>query len=1220
MPIPSLIVGLGGTGQWVTAYVKKNLLDTHSHLPKEVKILAFDTLTKPEAQVGGRGENRAGGRTTGAVGLDSGEYFYIGGHVRQFIEEIAKGDHDHIGSWFQADWYLRTLSDHMFSITEGAGQFRQFGRLAVFNDVAAPSNSRIYNPLQDAILKLKQNNPTAKQLHVFLTGSLAGGTGAGMFVDMAHLIRQIAAQPTVDFNVTIRGFLVLPDAFSRNVDSGMLRSMYARAFAAMRENRRFAVNFDYAKGYPMAYHSGGGHPLWHGAVKGRLFDILNYIDAQRQRLPLSGTPMELGVAPTIADTIVASIDGLAGPVLIRHAVNIEQEATSRRGRGQIREGEALFGSIGTYSIFFPIYQIVENWSHQLGLEILDILLAPETKDDKSKLPTSLRKNANQESAEMAGRDDAVLFIASSVPVSYEGTTIEPTLLMAEIARVSREAKSRNSGIVGQLMARDIAAWNESFVPTSEDTETRRIKQRVERILQEKFSNETKTSADFKPEENAALGAERIADDARLFKNRYLGTEDARTGQRSGGQYRDALAEFTQYHAQRFMLTLDLKIVEVLNGRHNNPIIGKGGKIGYLRDFLEGLYEELSRTIATLDQVRDTRQRTGDIRKNAIANAQTAKQRMEKASGEKPGFMDLGRTFKNAISAQQGYIRAEEELIDILKVEATEEAVLASVKLMLAYVDSAVTAVTSWLDTLAFHKDGLYAALLKGKSQNETDRAAAKDIVVHKIVTDPAYEQSRYEHYLTNGERDRKNDILNAFHWNIDRRQVSGQPKLQLGLTLHGNSQRKLTSDEFSDNLSLLLGQAREVFTPAREVESVAKYLMEHAYRGTQGAIKLAEEIYEKSGVLLSYNGGNPLPANYLVTAYNDQDEGQQNYLRQVLQTLAQKNGVSTTVSDETEGGQKFARYLNSEDRFKLTLVLTQDLIELERITSYKSGRADYLGSADKATRGDRRMLHVLPAEVNAVYYENRLPALKQQVRLFSDDVTLQLEDISNVRLFLLLYTYGLIKYHFEKDSKGTDQRYWALILPPEREHDEYGNLAEPTEIRLTKLGDKRMLNALKTFNFEGRDIRYDAGYESPIDYIRVERALTKRREEDAAKRVENDTAGEQSQDIRDNYPVLAGDTVTLNEVKTEAARLDAIRELQKRIEDDMLPEYASALPSSQDDYDIASVFALLIRDEVTSVRDRLKNRIEVAIRINGGSRGKETLPPINTPDDYRDMW
>ncbi len=1222
MSIPSLIVGLGGTGQWVTAYVKKDLLDTHSKLPKEVKLLAFDTLTKPEATVGGRGERRSGSRTTGAVELESGEYFYVGGHIRKFVEEVAAGEHPHVGSWFQADWYLRNLSDNMFSITEGAGQFRQFGRAAVFHDVAAPANSRIYNTLQDAIGKLKRNNPTAKQLQVFLTGSLAGGTGAGMFVDIAHLIRQIAAQPTVDFKVTLRGYLVLPDAFSHNVDAGMLRSMYARAFAAMRENRRFTVNFDYAKGYPMHYHSGGGHPLWHSAVKGRLFDILYYIDGQRERLPLGGISMNLGVAPTLADAIIANIDGKAGPTLIQHAVNVEQEAGARKTRGEIRKGEALFGSIGTYSIIFPIHQIVEGWTHQLGLEVLQTLLTPETYDDKSKRPTTLKKDANAESVGMAGSDDAADMLASSIPVSYADETIEPTLLMAELARIAREAKSKNSGIMSQLISREIADWNETFVPTSDDNETRRIKQRVERILGEKFSDETKPSDRSKPPEKAILGAERIADDARRFKNRYLGTEDPRTGRRTSGQYRDALAEFTRYHTSRFSLLLDLKIMEILNGRHPQPATAKGGKLGYLRDFLDGLYSEMARAIAMLDQVRDTRQRTGDRRKNALANAQATRQRMEKAADEKPGFMDMGRTFKSAVAAQSSYIKAEEELIDILKVEATEEAVLEAARHINNYIDGALTAVNSWTDSLAFDAQSLYAQLQHGSLQLETDRAAAQEVVVHKIVTDNAYEQKRYEHYLTVGDRDRRTELLDSVRWDIKRVQVSGQPQLQLTLVITADDTVHLLSvDEYANNLTLMLNAARQVFAPARQVESVASYLMEHAYKGDAGAIKLAEEIYGRSGTLLSYDGGNPLPSNYLIAAYNDTDETQQNYLRLVLQELAQHSGISTTTMDEENGsGQRFARYLNSEDRFKLSLVWSEDLIELERIKSFKAGRADYLGSVDKATRGDRRILHIFPAEVNAAHYENRLPALKQQVRLFSDDVTLQLEDPAEVRLFLLLYTYGLIGRGFERDKTGTDQPYWCLLLPPEQKYDEFGNEAEPTEIRLTKPGDSSLLNALKTFDYEGRDVRHQEGYDQPLDYERAKRTLAKKRAEDAERRVKDNTAGEYSPDIRNNFAVLESDPVTKQEVETEAARLDGVRELQERIENKMLPAYENALPSSQDDYDMASVFALMIRDEMNSVRGRLKNRIDAAVRAGSIAAPDEETPTIHTQKDYDDMW
>ena len=264
MPVPALIIGLGGTGTWVATYVKKELLELEGNPFNQVKIVAFDTVSQAEASVGGSGQLRGRGQSTGAVRLGTGEYFYTGGNVQSLMREVANGKHSHLGSWLLADFYLQTLADKTFNLNEGAGQFRQFGRLAVFRDVAAPSLSIIYGTLQDALVKLKRNNPTATSVQVFIVGSLAGGTGAGMFTDIAHMVREIAAQPNVDMKgkMTIRGYLVLPDAFSRTVDQAWLQSMYARAYAGMRESRRFTVSFDYEQGYPMHYHENSTHPLW----------------------------------------------------------------------------------------------------------------------------------------------------------------------------------------------------------------------------------------------------------------------------------------------------------------------------------------------------------------------------------------------------------------------------------------------------------------------------------------------------------------------------------------------------------------------------------------------------------------------------------------------------------------------------------------------------------------------------------------------------------------------------------------------------------------------------------------------------------------------------------------------------------------------------------------------------------------------------------------------
>ena len=50
-PIPSLIVGLGGTGALVVRTVKEQLLNIYDNeVPENVRLLVFDTAKQPLAQ------------------------------------------------------------------------------------------------------------------------------------------------------------------------------------------------------------------------------------------------------------------------------------------------------------------------------------------------------------------------------------------------------------------------------------------------------------------------------------------------------------------------------------------------------------------------------------------------------------------------------------------------------------------------------------------------------------------------------------------------------------------------------------------------------------------------------------------------------------------------------------------------------------------------------------------------------------------------------------------------------------------------------------------------------------------------------------------------------------------------------------------------------------------------------------------------------------------
>ena len=240
---PAIIIGLGGTGQWALTYVKKNLIDTYGGVPETVKLLSFDTTSdKTEAKVE-KGEEHA---RVGNVQLGAGEFFYLGGNIKRLCEEIRKEKrHNQISSWLQAEYYLSALEDDAFELSKGAGQRRPFGRMAVFYDLLQ-SPPQIIGKIEQAINEVTGKNERRQPIEIYIVCSLAGGTGSGMLIDIAHITRQIAESKSIPF--AIRAFLVMQNAFDTVME---IKKVLANSFAAMRELDRFLQVFD--RDYPIYY-------------------------------------------------------------------------------------------------------------------------------------------------------------------------------------------------------------------------------------------------------------------------------------------------------------------------------------------------------------------------------------------------------------------------------------------------------------------------------------------------------------------------------------------------------------------------------------------------------------------------------------------------------------------------------------------------------------------------------------------------------------------------------------------------------------------------------------------------------------------------------------------------------------------------------------------------------------------------------------------------------
>ncbi|RMH77079.1 MAG: hypothetical protein D6681_21155 [Calditrichaeota bacterium] len=1069
---PALIIGLGGTGVLTLRHLKAQLLASKERkLPPQVKLLALDTVKEEKESAETSGKMQIAALRTE---LDPGEYFWIGGDVYDFVRQIDRGEHPHIGSWFQAQPYLQSLPRAAFTLERGAGQLRQFGRLAIFYDVQAPARSAIYNLLNRALNDIRGTG-FFQTVDVFLVASVAGGTGAGMFVDMAYLVRQVA-KVDHQLGIRLRGFLVLPEAFSK-IPGGVKPPMRARAFACMRENQRFMVDFQYEHGYPMYYHDSGSGGVWRSTIKTKLFDFLYHVDGQSHRNPLTNVLPEYGITAAIADAITAMLDRgneEGENVYDRHASNVIKQA-SEMGLSMGDERSTSFDSaVGGYSLLLPMHQITSWLAHRLALEALDTLLVPEQKDEDG-YPIRLSAEANAEFPGVRGRSDAPRFLQANEIQSLrrEGESVLNTPFWREVERVAASYSERDDSMVQELSSREAQEWERHLDPPGSTSEILTMRQRVQRELESRLEEEVPPN---QRGESAGSALDRILRGVEQYKGYHLGREDTRTGQRVGGQYREALREYSRIQQERYRLMLQLECENILNGGLNpdDPSsVHRGGKPGYLQDMLEGLEEILGRFLKAMNAAQAAREERGE-RQAAVSMAHTARQTLE----EKPGGLFGGRRRK-------AYLQAEQKLINTEKTRIIESVVRELVNEMLEHTRQLRESIQQWAAQLGIGYDSLYSYLLRGERQIRDAIQAENQVPVREFVWDKDYLEYLYDKYARQ-LHEGVDDFLARFTWHYEQQHRGSKEVYAFRPAVSVPQEEELERMGLQNqerNLELLLAPARRVFADVWKQESILKYLKDRRFPDPN---KLADRLAEKADILLSAGGKSVVPANYLHVAFGT-DPSERDYLEAVRRRL----------ENLTQARGKLNDIVNSANPFAFRIVHTMDLIPLEEISAYRNAEPDYWAySGDLDTpqqqRGKlgRETLHLFPAEVNATRMEDRIPSrLQMKPRALHNDIVLQLENMADFKMFVLAYTYGLIHRARQEGASGGHENFWMLDLPPE-ETDSVRGQIPPLTLYLTRPVAGRfpdIVEAMKTWNYQRRDVRPDKNL--PIPYDRVQKAL-----------------------------------------------------------------------------------------------------------------------------------
>lgn len=209
--VPTLLVGLGGIGSLIADRVYGMV---PIHMRERVGIHAFDTNVNDISKLAHLGDTKVT-QTSAAWS------------VKQYLHQTD----DSVKDWFpyESPEILRKL------LTEGAGQVRAVSRLAY----RASIEDGKLKKLEDEITRLLRvsGDGLTLSLRIMIVSSLAGGTGAGLFLQTALFLQDLVRSRYKKENVLIRGAFILPDILTstNTLDEREWKNVRSNAYACLKE-------------------------------------------------------------------------------------------------------------------------------------------------------------------------------------------------------------------------------------------------------------------------------------------------------------------------------------------------------------------------------------------------------------------------------------------------------------------------------------------------------------------------------------------------------------------------------------------------------------------------------------------------------------------------------------------------------------------------------------------------------------------------------------------------------------------------------------------------------------------------------------------------------------------------------------------------------------------------------------------------------------------------
>ncbi|GBC63061.1 hypothetical protein DENIS_4050 [Desulfonema ishimotonii] len=216
---PAVVIGLGGTGVKTITYLKKMLLE-HSPDSIEKNFVRFLAIDIDEL----KGEIPSASLFGENIRLDPqrNEFFRITDQTRGATAKNIPA----VSNWFPEEGY------RYLPLTEGAKQAKPIGRLGFFlsHENIARELYRLTSKLVTPETKREFPGIRAGELNVYIVSSVCGGTGAGMFVDIAYELRYLQQQAQLPEQSRIKALLAMGDVYD-----AISKRVLANTYASLRE-------------------------------------------------------------------------------------------------------------------------------------------------------------------------------------------------------------------------------------------------------------------------------------------------------------------------------------------------------------------------------------------------------------------------------------------------------------------------------------------------------------------------------------------------------------------------------------------------------------------------------------------------------------------------------------------------------------------------------------------------------------------------------------------------------------------------------------------------------------------------------------------------------------------------------------------------------------------------------------------------------------------------